>query len=408
MKILKMFAPLLLVSAVFHVPALGQQPATVVGKSDLTGLLEAAPAIPANVESATAKAYGPKAAPYAKNQLDEAYDPFFKRAAAAHDVLKNAVAVHAKSTQDAATVQKEAMARANSNPLVSGMGGLDKIQQMNPEERQAAARQSAAAMQQNIITGNGRNSPEMQAMMQRVMSDPNYRAKLNNMSEAEQRAEIQKNMGTIAPQTAEQHAKAQQSLQAGNEIAQANALRAEMTQMMQHLGQIEVEWLRKDQAISNTSGNHDQIMNEIGDKMAKVPVIELGEYGHDKDPEQVQALELERAKRDRDRAAQELPERIKLYQQRKAQYQELINGYQAWLKQNQGRINTTPIEAFHNVNTEVSVAGYEEGLIGLSETLAKYSKKIVDETARYEMDYRDKVSNASSSTSVARAAKPKK
>ena len=117
------------------------------------------------------------------------------------------------------------MAQANSNPIVSGMGGIDKIQQMSPEERQAAARQSVSAMQQNIVTGNGRNSPEMQAMMQRVMSDPNYRAKLSSMSEAEQRAEIQKNMGAIAPQTAEQHQKAQASLQAGNEMAQANAVR---------------------------------------------------------------------------------------------------------------------------------------------------------------------------------------
>ena len=407
MKILKMFAPLLFASAVFHVPALGQQPATVVGKTDLTGLLEAAPAIPVNVESATAKAYGPNAAPYAKNQLDAAYDPFFKRATAAHDVLKNAVATHAKSTQDPATVQRQAMTQANSNPLVSGMGGIDKIQQMSPEERQAAARQSAAAWQQSLITGNGRNSPEMQAMMQRVMSDPSYRAKLNNMSEADQRAEIQRNMGAVAPQTAEQHQKVQASLQAGNEIVQANAMRAELAQMMQHLGQIEVEWMRTDQAISNTPGNHTQIMNEIGDKMAKVPVIELGEYGHDKDPAQVQALELERAKRDRDRAAQELPERLKLYQQRKAQYQELVNGYQAWLKQNLGRINTTPIEAFHNVNTEVSVAAYEESLIGLSENLAKYSKKIVDETAGYEMDYRDKASNSPTST-VARTTKSKK
>src|ERR1051325_764577 len=133
------------------------------------------------------------------------------------------------------------------------------------------------------------------------MSDHSYRAKLNNMSEAEQRAEIQKNMGAVAPQTAEQHQKAQASLQAGNEIAQANAMRGELQQMVQHLGQVEVEWMRKDQAISNTPGNHTQIMNEIGDKMAKVPVIELGEYGHDKDPAQVMALERERAKRDCDR-----------------------------------------------------------------------------------------------------------
>ena len=182
---------------------------------------------------------------------------------------------------------------------------------------------------------------------------------------------------------------------------------AEIQQMVQHLGQIEVEWMRKDQAISNTPGNHKQIMEEIGAKMAKVPVIELGEYGHDKDPVQVQALELERAKRDRERATQELPERLKLYQQRKAQYQELVNNYQAWLKQNQGRINTTSIDAFHNVNTELSIAGYEDALIGLSENLAKYSKKIAGDTAGYEMAYREKASSTGTST-VALATKSKK
>ena len=96
-----------------------------------------------------------------------------------------------------------------------------------------------------------------------------------------------------------------------------------------------------------------------------------------------------------------------MYQQRKAQYQELVANYQTWLKQNQGRINTSPGDALHPVNSELAVAGYEDALIGLSENLAKYSQKTTSEAAGYEITLRDKTSSNGSAT-VARATKQKK
>jgi hypothetical protein len=289
-------------------------------------------------------------------------------------------------------MEKQAKAMSNSNPIVSGMGGVDKIQQMTPEQREAAARQSAANYQQSLVTGNGRNSPAMQAMMQKVMTDPAYRARFMQMSEAEKEAELRKNMGPVAPQSVEDHQKGQQELKAADEIRNSQAIQQDLQKMTQRIQSIETEFAKKDQAISDAPGNHAQIGRDIGAKIAKVPVVELGEYGHDKDPAQMQALYREQATRDRERAAAELTQRAALYEQKKSQYKEVVSAYQEWLKQNQGRINPSMNDLLKGTNTELAVAGFEQGLIGLAEDLAKYSKHATQDAAGYEQNYQEKIS----------------
>ena len=87
------------------------------------------------------------------------------------------------------------------------------------------------------------------------------------------------------------------------------------------------------------------------------------------------ALELEQATRDRDRAAMELSQRVLFYAQRKAQYQEVVSSYDAWLKQNLSQINTSVADPLSGNNTELAVIGYEDGLISLAENLANTPKK---------------------------------
>ena len=169
----------LISSSLLPVTAIAQQTPTILGKTDVHALLEAAPGMPNSPAEAARRA----------DQSEAIYGPFNKRVALAHAQIKEAMQARAKDMPDKATIEKQAMAQANSNPLVAGMGGVNRIQRMAPEQQKAAALQSAAQFQQQIITGNGRNSPEMQAMMARVMSDPAYRAKLSQMSEADQRAE---------------------------------------------------------------------------------------------------------------------------------------------------------------------------------------------------------------------------
>jgi len=235
------------------------------------------------------------------------------------------------------------------------------------------------------------------------MSDPAYRARLMQMNPREQEAEVRRNMGDIAPQTAEQHQNAQQQVRAGNGTATAMAVRNEISQMQQRFAAIDADFARRDLAITNSPGNHQQIADEIGAKMANVPIVALGEYGHDRDPEQMMRLTRERAVRDRERADVELLERTQLYQQRKAQYAKLIAEYQTWLKQNLGRINTSSFDALLSNNPELVVIGCEDALISMMEDLAKYSKDVTLDASRYERDYQDKV--RSSNGSVTRTSK---
>lgn len=396
-SILKMLALMLTASAVFHIPALAQPPASILGKTDLAGLVKAAPGVPATAKDAAAQNH------------DAVYDPFYKRVNDAHAALKTLTDMRAKTMPqpDQASYEKKMKAQVESNPLISGMGGMEKMQQMTPEERKAAALKSAAAMQQNIITGNGRNSPEMQAMMQRVMTDPAYRARLNSMSEEQQRQEIARNMGTVAPRTGVDHEKAQQEMRAGQEAATANAVRNEIGEMAKQLGQIELEFSRRDRAVSTTPGNFDDIAREFGAKIAKIPMVALSEYGPERDPAQLVPLEREWAKRNRDRAIAELAERARLFADRQAQYNTLAANYQTWLKQNRGRINTSMGDGYTNNNSELTVAGYEDELISATERLAKYSDRISTEVARYENDYQSKLSGSAPTTTVARAKKAK-
>jgi hypothetical protein len=386
------FVLAVLASSLFPATALGQQPTTILGKTDLTGILNAAPGMPATTKDASTRDH------------EIIYGTFYNRASAAHKTLNDAIAMRSKDMQKAMSVtETQAKAQANSNAIVSRMGGVDKIQQMTPEQRAAAARQSMAAFQQSLVTGGGRNSPEMQAMMQKVMSDPAYRARLNNMSPKEQEEEIRRNMGAVAPQTAEAHQKAQESLRSGQEVATAGAIRSELAQMSQRITAFENDFESRDRAISSGPGSHEEIAREFAAKLAKVPMVELGEYGHDRDPEQVAALARQQAKRDLDRAAYELVERTKLYQQRKARYQQLVAEYQMWLRQNSGRINASFGDAFNHTNSELEVAGYESEMINISERLAKYSEETTADMARYEQDFKDK--NSGANTSVARTTK---
>ena len=214
-------------------------------------------------------------------------------------------------------------------------------------------------------------------------------------------------MGVVAPRTGVDHEKAQQEMRAGQEAATANAVRNEVFQMAKQITQFEVDFARRDRAISTTPGNFDDIAREFGAKIAKIPMVALSEYGPERDPAQLVPLEREWAKRNRDRAIAELAERAKLFADRQAQYNTFAANYQAWLKQNLGRINTSMGDGYTNNNSELTVAGYEDELINTTERLAKYSDQISSEVARYENDYQAKLSGNAPTRTVARAKKAK-
>jgi hypothetical protein len=62
-------------------------------------------------------------------------------------------------------------------------------------------------------------------------------------------------------------------------------------------------------------------------------------------------------------------------------------------------MNTSVADPLHNTNTEIAAAQYEDGLIGLSEELAKYTQDVTKNAAYYERAYQDTLSGSAVRTS---------
>jgi hypothetical protein len=369
-----------------------QQSRAVLGKIDHRALLEAVPGIPATTAEAGKRAYGPDIrAQEEPKALDSFYIQFQKQVAAARDVIKEAVANRQRHQEE---LGQRTTAQAEASPIVSRMGGLEKISEMSEEEQKQAAAQAVGSYQQSL-SGAPANAPSgggMQAMMERMMNDPAYQERFEKMSKKEQEAELQKYMGNAhapAPPTGETAAE-RQAKQATKETAAVMAGQNDLGNIMQRMRAGDAEFANKDKAILATPGGHDQIAKEIDARMQKLPVIGHGEAGDIVDPIKLQALERERATRDRTRATWELQQRAALYAQRKAQYKEVAANYTAWLKKNLGPVSSQTAQMLDDATVKMAV-DCEEQLIGLSEDLAKYTAEATRYAAQHEWSYQKKM-----------------
>src|SRR5439155_25221188 len=142
-----------------------QQPRAVLGKIDHQALLEAVPGIPATTAEAAKRAFGPDIKTQEEPKaLDSFYVPFQKQVAAARDVIKEAVANRERNREE---LERRTRAQAEASPIVSRMGGMEKISEMSEEEQKRAAAQAVGSYQQSL-SGAPANAPSgggMQAMM---------------------------------------------------------------------------------------------------------------------------------------------------------------------------------------------------------------------------------------------------
>ena len=390
--------PMKLTLALFAIAALAavglaeQQSRAVLGKIDHQALLEAVPGIPATSAEAGKRAYGPDTQAQDESKgLDPFYAPFNKRLAAARDVIRQALANRERNREE---LGQRARAQAEASPIVSRMGGTDKIAEMSEEEQKRAAARAVGGYQQSLSGApDNTSSGGMQAMMDRMMNDPAYQERFEKMSQKEQEAELQKYMGNAhapAPPTG-QTAAEKQAKQAAKETTTVVAGQNELGNIMQRIRAGDAEFANKDKAILAAPGGHDQIAKEIGARIEKLPVIGHSEAGDIVDPIKLQALEREQVTRSRTRATWELEQRAALYAQRKAQYKEGAATYTAWLKKNLGPVSSQTAQLMDNATVEMALQ-CEEQLIGLSEDLSKYAAEATRYAAQHEWLYQKKMS----------------
>jgi len=366
---------------------------SVLGKIDFSVLYDAAPGVPGTPVEAGKRAYGADINnAQNQNELDVFYAPFNQKVAAARDVIKDAVANRAKNQE---ALAQRSITQANASPLISRMGGLDKMSKMSEEELKQAAAQAAGSYTQSL-SGAPTNAPGggMQAMMQRLMSDPAYQARFEKMSKAEQEAELQKYMGNAQapPPPVGETAAERQAKKGVAETKAAVAKTEELAALMRRVGEIDLEFDNKDKTVLATPGGYNEISKDIGARIAKLPIIGTGEAGPYSDPAKVQALRREGVTRQRARATWELQQRTPLYAQRKAKYKEVATAYVTWLRQNVGTVNSNQTAQLIDDNLMEIAVSCEEDLIKAAETLGKYSAAITGQAAIYENSYQKTMS----------------
>jgi hypothetical protein len=363
------------------------QSRAVLGKNDYTALIDAAPGVPATAAEAGKRAYG--ADIRAQNEpvaLEVFYAPFNKQVEASRAVIKGAVA---NQERDQQALAQRTVAQANASPLISRMGGVEKMSQMSEEELKQAAAQAVGSYTQSL-SGAPTNAPGggMQAMMQRLMSDPAYQARFEKMSKAEQEAELQKYMGNAnvpAPPTGETAAE-RNARHATAESAAVVARQKELGALMQQLGEIDVEFKNKDKVILATPGGYDEIRKEIHDRIEKLPIIGYNEAGAYVDPVKFQALQREGATRARARATWELQQRTLLYNQTKSRYKEVASAYSTWVRNSLGGVSSQNAQLLDDA-TVIMAVKCEEELIKAAENLGKHSADATSLAAGTEKSY---------------------
>ena len=381
---------LLIFTMVIAVVVAQQQSRNVLGKNNYAELMDAAPGVPATPAEAGRRAYGPEVKVQDSAALDDFYAPFNRRVAAARDVIKDAVA-NRRQHQEA--LGQRSIAQANASPIINRMGGTDMISEMSEEEAKQAAVKAAGSYQQSLQGGPTPSGGGMQALMQRMMSDPAYQERFEKMTKKEQEAELQKYMGNAqAPpppvgETAAERRAAQNVTETSAVVSQQNELAA----IMQRLLARDAEFDEKDRAILAAPGGYDEINNDIQARIAKLPVIARGEAGDIVDPVKLQILERERATRDRARAAWELQQRAALYTRRKAHYKEVAASYSAWLKRSLGPVTSQNAQLLDDATVEMAVQ-CEEDVLGQSEKLAQYTQEATGHAAQFEAAYQKKMS----------------
>ncbi len=376
--------------AVLVTAALAQSPSrAALGKIDFQALLDAAPALPATTAEAGNRTYGADVKSADQGALNSFYAPFEQRVAAARAAIQGAVA---NRGADDAAVADRAVAQANASPIISRMGGIEKMGQMSEQELQQAAAQAAGGYVQSMAGAPPGAGAGIQAMMQRMMNDPAYQARFEKMSKAEQEAEMRKMMGnTMAPAPPSGPTAAErQAKQATTETASVVARQQELGAIFQRLSEIDAEFAKRNGAIAAAPGGHNQIREDVNAKLARVPMIKGGEAGDIREPIQEQSVIREHATRDRERATAELQQQAALFNQRKARYKEVATAYSNWLR-GSGGVNTQTAQLLDDASVQIAVR-MEEQLIQVSESLGKYSSGATSNAAQYEQAYQVRMS----------------
>jgi len=236
--------------------------------------------------------------------LDAKFDPYVKKIEFQQKQLVDKVAKNSKLQQvyqkeGQEGLEKRAMAESDKSKIIQQMGGMENLMKMSDAERKAAAQKMANDLRANPGLISGNSNPGADAMSKKLMNDKDYAKKFNKMSDAEKEAEVKKFMAENPQQPDPNYDPVKSNQQHDKLMAERDNTKytQDITlltlRIQKRLDSAAAHYSKNVMAINDWT---DDVRKKIGKwysaRYAAIPVVELGEYGHDKDPEQVQALKF--------------------------------------------------------------------------------------------------------------------
>jgi hypothetical protein len=287
--------------------------------------------------------------------------------------------------QDEASMRAQAMAMANQNPILAGMGGAEKVAQMTPEQAEAAAREAATSYMADPFAASGVQSDGMTALYQKIISDPAYAARFEKMSEQEREAELRKFMANDKPQakTPAQQQQEKQQLAKSGKIQLAIAFQQQYAELQSQIMDVNNRFAEQRTAILTAPGGHSDINAAYQKKFAAIPEIVMGE-GREKDPDLVQKLNRETALEHKVLAEKLLKRNQMLLTELQDDYQRIMAGYAGFYAENAPQIDPAPTNPLDGADAETLAIQCEMTLGGLVLSLIDQAKEITREAAEWE------------------------
>ena len=239
-----------------------------------------------------------------QTDIDAKFDPYIKKIESQQKQLAETVAKNSKLQQvyqkeGQEGLEKRAMAESDKSKIIQQMGGMENLMKMSDAERKAAAQKMANDLRANPGLVSGNNNPGTNAMTKKMMSDPEYAKRFNKMSDSEKEAEVKKFMAGNSQEQDPNFDLNKANQQHEKLMAERNNVK-----YTQDITLLNLRVQKRLEAATDHYGKNvaaindwvENVKNKIGKwysaKYAAIPVVELGEYGHDKDPDQVQALTI--------------------------------------------------------------------------------------------------------------------
>lgn len=237
----------------------------------------------------------------AKTDIPAIYQPYYDKLENKQKQLrelaeKNNLYQEIYDKEGTAGLEKRAATEVDKNPMVQQMGGVEKLKNMTDAERKLAAEKLKSEITQNpgMLLSAGAD-PGITSMQQKIMSDPEYAKRFSKMSEAEKETEIKKYM-TVKPMQRDPNSvytSNVQSTKAPTDLDKSRELDELLARTQKRMEEITLTNTRMASQANNTLEElKAQLANWQEATRKAIPIVELGEYGHDHDPELVQAMEI--------------------------------------------------------------------------------------------------------------------